>query len=80
MIHVYPLATAFNVDDEKDDNDDENSWIITCNSCSQKRRRQRNFTIKEIAYPFSKNGICDSKKTDIPFGGMACAIFRQCAD
>lgn len=36
MIHVYPLATAFNVDDEKDDNDDENSWIITCNS--QKRR------------------------------------------
>ena len=29
MIHVYPLATAFNVDDEKDDNDDENSWIIT---------------------------------------------------
>jgi hypothetical protein len=41
---------------------------------------QRNFTIKEIAYPFSENGICDSAKTDIPFGGMACAIFCQCAD
>ena len=38
MIHVYHLAAAFNVDDEKDDNDNENSWIITCNSCSQKRR------------------------------------------
>ena len=73
MIHVYPLATAFNVDDEKDDNDDEKSWIITCNSCSQKRR-------SKIAYPFSKNGICDSKKTDIPFCGMACAIFCQCAN
>ena len=29
-----------------------------------------------IAYPFSENGICDSAKTDIPFGGMAYAIFR----
>ena len=38
---------------------------------------QRNFTIKEIAYPFSENGICDSKKTDIPFGGMAYAIFAN---
>ena len=33
-----------------------------------------------IAYPFSENGICDSAKTDITFGGMAYAIFRQCAD
>ena len=33
-----------------------------------------------IAYPFSENGICDSAKTDIPFGGMAYAIFRQCTD
>ena len=41
---------------------------------------QRNFTIKKIAYPFSENGICYSKKTDIPFGGMALAIFCQCAD
>lgn len=42
MIHVYPLAAAFNGDDEKDDNDDvnENSWIITWQFVFTNKKKQ----------------------------------------
>ena len=45
MIHVYPLATAFNVDDEKDDNDDENSWIITWQFVFTKKKKQNRISV-----------------------------------
>ena len=67
MIHVYPLATAFNVDDEKDDNDDENSWIITCNSCSQKRRRQSHIRFLKMGYAILKKRISNFVEWHVRF-------------